>query len=541
MPAKEILFTEEARAAITRGVNILADAVKVTLGPKGRNVVIERPFGSPLITKDGVTVAKEIDLDEKFENLGAQMVREVASKTNEDAGDGTTTATVLAQALYREGIKVVSAGLNPIQLKRGMDLALAEAIGVIRKISRPANGREELQNIATISANQDVDTGKLLADAIEKVGAAGVITVEESKSAETKLEFVEGMEFDRGYISPYFATNPDKMIAELDDCLILLSEKKLSNLREMLPLLEAVIQSARPILLLAEDIDGEALAALVVNKLRGSLKVAAVKAPAFGDRRKEILQDLAVLTGGTVVAEDTGTKIEALGIEQLGTAKRVVITKDKTTIINGGGTKRAIEDRVKLIRAQIERSESDYDTEKLKERLAKLTGGVAVVQVGAATEMEMKEKKYRVEDALHATRAAAEEGIVPGGGTALLRVYAALANFKVSEPEQQAGVEIFRRALTEPLKQIASNAGLNGEVIVHEVLSKNQDGYGFNAQTETYEDLLKAGVIDPAKVVRCALQNATSIASILLTTEALIVEKKTKSTEGHHHHDHPHG
>ncbi len=541
MPAKEILFTEEARAAITRGVNILADAVKVTLGPKGRNVVIERPFGGPLITKDGVTVAKEIDLDEKFENLGAQMVREVASKTNEDAGDGTTTATVLAQALYREGIKVVSAGLNPIQLKRGMDLALAEAIGVIRKISRPANGREELQNIATISANQDVDTGKLLADAIEKVGAAGVITVEESKSAETKLEFVEGMEFDRGYISPYFATNPDKMIAELDDCLILLSEKKLSNLREMLPLLEAVIQTARPILLLAEDIDGEALAALVVNKLRGSLKVAAVKAPAFGDRRKEILQDLAVLTGGTVVAEDTGTKIEALGIEKLGTAKRVVITKDKTTIINGGGTKKAIEDRVKLIRAQIERSESDYDTEKPKERLAKLTGGVAVVQVGAATEMEMKEKKYRVEDALHATRAAAEEGIVPGGGTALLRVYAALANFKVSEPEQQAGVEIFRRALTEPLKQIASNAGLNGEVIVHEVLSKNQEGYGFNAQTETYEDLLKAGVIDPAKVVRCALQNATSIASILLTTEALIVEKKTKSTEGHHHHDHSHG
>jgi chaperonin GroEL len=540
MSAKEILFTEEARAAITRGVNILTDAVKVTLGPKGRNVVIERPFGGPLITKDGVTVAKEIDLDEKFENLGAQMVREVASKTNEDAGDGTTTATVLAQALYREGIKVVSAGLNPIQLKRGMDLALTEAVAVIRKISRPANGREELQNIATISANQDVDTGKLLADAIEKVGAAGVITVEESKSAETKLEFVEGMEFDRGYISPYFATNPDKMIAELDDCLILLSEKKLSNLREMLPLLEAVIQTSRPILLLAEDIDGEALAALVVNKLRGSLKVAAVKAPAFGDRRKEILQDLAVLTGGTVVADDTGTKIEALGIEQLGTAKRVVITKDKTTIINGGGTKKAIEDRVKLIRAQIERSQSDYDTEKLKERLAKLTGGVAVVQVGAATEMEMKEKKYRVEDALHATRAAAEEGIVPGGGTALLRVYAALANFKVSEPEQQAGVEIFRRSLTEPLKQIASNAGLNGEVIVHEVLSKNQEGYGFNAQTEKYEDLLKSGVIDPAKVVRCALQNATSIASILLTTEALIVEKKTKSTEGHHH-DHSHG
>jgi chaperonin GroEL len=541
MPAKEILFTEEARAAITRGVNILADAVKVTLGPKGRNVVIERPFGGPLITKDGVTVAKEIDLDEKFENLGAQMVREVASKTNEDAGDGTTTATVLAQALYREGVKVVSAGLNPIQLKRGMDLALAEAIGVIRKISRPANGREELQNIATISANQDVDTGKLLADAIEKVGAAGVITVEESKSAETKLEFVEGMEFDRGYISPYFATNPDKMITELDDCLILLSEKKLSNLREMLPLLEAVIQTSRPILLLAEDIDGEALAALVVNKLRGSLKVAAVKAPAFGDRRKEILQDLAVLTGGTVVAEDTGIKIETLGIEQLGTAKRVVITKDKTTIINGGGAKKAIEDRVKLIRAQIERSESDYDTEKLKERLAKLTGGVAVVQVGAATEMEMKEKKYRVEDALHATRAAAEEGIVPGGGTALLRVYAALANFKVPEAEQQAGVEIFRRALTEPLKQIASNAGLNGEVIVHEVLSKNQEGYGFNAQTEKYEDLLKSGVIDPAKVVRCALQNATSIASILLTTEALIVEKKTKSSEGHHGHDHSHG
>jgi len=422
-----------------------------------------------------------------------------------------------------------------------MDLALIEAVGVIRKISRPAKGREELQNIATISANQDVDTGKLLADAIEKVGAAGVITVEESKSAETKLEFVEGMEFDRGYISPYFATNPDKMIAELEDCLILLSEKKLSNLREMLPLLEAVIQTARPILLLAEDIDGEALAALVVNKLRGSLKVVAVKAPAFGDRRKEILQDLAVLTGGTVVAEDTGTKIEAMGIEQLGSAKRVVITKDKTTIINGGGTKKAIEDRVKLIRAQIERSESDYDTEKLKERLAKLTGGVAVVQVGAATEMEMKEKKYRVEDALHATRAAAEEGIVPGGGTALLRVYAALENFKVSEPEQQAGVEIFRRALTEPLKQIASNAGLNGEVIVHEVLSKNQEGFGFNAQTEKYEDLLKAGVIDPAKVVRCALQNATSIASILLTTEALIVEKKTKSSTEGHHHDHSHG
>ena len=349
------------------------------------------------------------------------------------------------------------------------------------------------------------------------------------------------MEFDRGYISPYFATNPDKMIAELEDCLILLSEKKLSNLREMLPLLEAVIQTARPILLLAEDIDGEALAALVVNKLRGSLKVVAVKAPAFGDRRKEILQDLAVLTGGTVVAEDTGTKIEAMGIEQLGSAKRVVITKDKTTIINGGGTKKAIEDRVKLIRAQIERSESDYDTEKLKERLAKLTGGVAVVQVGAATEMEMKEKKYRVEDALHATRAAAEEGIVPGGGTALLRVYAALENFKVSEPEQQAGVEIFRRALTEPLKQIASNAGLNGEVIVHEVLSKNQEGFGFNAQTEKYEDLLKAGVIDPAKVVRCALQNATSIASILLTTEALIVEKKTKSSTEGHHHDHSHG
>lgn len=540
MPAKEIIFTEEARSAIARGVNMLADAVKVTLGPKGRHVVIERSFGSPLITKDGVTVAKEIELGDKFENLGAQMVREVASKTNEDAGDGTTTATVLAQAIYREGVKVVAAGQNPILLKRGIDQAVVRAIEIISKLSRPAKGREELQNIATISANQDKEIGAILADAVERVGSGGVITVEESKSAETKLEVVEGMEFDRGYISPYFATNAEKMVAELDDPYILLSEKKLSSLRELVPVLEAVVQTGQPLLLICEDIEGEALAALVVNKLRGSLKVCAVKAPAFGDRRKEMLQDLGILTQATVVTDDTGVKLESLTLQDLGRAKRVTINKDKTTIVGGSGKKQDIDARAQLIRAQIEKSESDYDKEKLKERLAKLTSGVAVVQVGAATELEMREKKYRVEDALNATRAAAEEGIVAGGGTALARAYEGLKGFKLEDPDQQAGVEILRRALCEPLKQIAANAGLDGSVVVHEVLAKNSDTFGFNAATETYEDLVKAGVIDPAKVVRCALQNAASVASILLTTEALIVEKpKSKEpSEGHHGHSH---
>jgi chaperonin GroEL len=531
MSAKELRFSEDARSAILNGVNVLANAVKVTLGPKGRNVVIERSFGAPNITKDGVTVAKEIELADKFENMGAQMVREVASKTNDDAGDGTTTATVLAQAIYREGAKIVAAGHNPMELKRGIDKAVEAVIAEVKKISKPIKDQKEVAQVGTISSNNDANIGKIIAEAMEKVGKEGVITVEESKTAETTLEVVEGMQFDRGYLSPYFVTNPEKMVAAIDSPYILIYDKKISGMKDLLPILEKVVQRSKPLVIIAEEIEGEALATLVVNKLRGTLQVAAVKAPGFGDRRKEMLQDIATLTGGTVISEEMGHKLETAKLEDLGQAKKITIDKDNTTIVDGAGKKADVEARVKQIRAQVEETTSDYDREKLQERLAKLVGGVAVVNVGAATEVEMKEKKARVEDALNATRAAVEEGIVPGGGTALLRAGKVLeALSKGLSPEQQAGVNIIRRALEEPLRLISGNAGHEGSIVVDKVINNTNPNFGFNALTEKYEDLILAGVIDPAKVVRCALQNAASVASLMLTTETLIAEKPKRES-----------
>jgi chaperonin GroEL len=528
MSAKELKFSQEARNLILNGVNILADAVKVTLGPKGRNVVIEKSFGAPNITKDGVTVAKEIELSDKFENMGAQMVREVASKTNDDAGDGTTTATVLAQAIFREGAKIVAAGLNPMDVKRGIDKAVEAVITELKKIAKPIKDQKEIAQVGTISANNDTTIGTIIAQAMEKVGKEGVITVEESKTSETTLDVVEGMQFDRGYLSPYFVTNPDKMEAILDNPYILIFDKKISNMKDLLPTLEKVVQKNKPLLIIAEEVEGEALATLVVNKLRGTIHVAAVKAPGFGDRRKEMLQDLAVLTGGTVISEDLGHKLEAVKLEDLGSARKVTIDKDNTTIVDGAGKKGDVDSRVKTIRAQIAETSSDYDREKMQERLAKLHGGVAVINVGAATEVEMKEKKARVEDALNATRAAVEEGIVPGGGTALLRASKVLDTMKGVNAEQQAGINIVKRAIEEPIRQIAFNAGLEGSIVVDRVINNTNPSFGFNALTEVYEDLILAGVIDPAKVSRCALQNAASVASLMLTTETLIAEKPKK-------------
>jgi chaperonin GroEL len=538
MSAKELKFSQEARNLILNGVNILADAVKVTLGPKGRNVVIEKSFGAPNITKDGVTVAKEIELSDKFENMGAQMVREVASKTNDDAGDGTTTATVLAQAIFREGAKIVAAGLNPMDVKRGIDKAVEAVIAELKKIAKPIKDQKEIAQVGTISANNDTTIGTIIAQAMEKVGKEGVITVEESKTSETTLDVVEGMQFDRGYLSPYFVTNPDKMEAILDNPYILIFDKKISNMKDLLPTLEKVVQKNKPLLIIAEEVEGEALATLVVNKLRGTIHVAAVKAPGFGDRRKEMLQDLAVLTGATVISEDLGHKLEAVKLEDLGSARKVSIDKDNTTIVDGAGKKADVDGRVKTIRAQIAETSSDYDREKLQERLAKLHGGVAVINVGAATEVEMKEKKARVEDALNATRAAVEEGIVPGGGTALLRASKVLDTLKGVNPEQQAGINIVKRAIEEPLRQIAFNAGLEGSIVVDRVINNTNASFGFNALTEVYEDLIAAGVIDPAKVSRCALQNAASVASLMLTTETLIAEKPKKDMPMPGGHDH---
>ena len=521
--AKEIRYDVKAREALVRGVNTLADAVKVTLGPKGRNVVLEKSFGSPNITKDGVTVAKEIELGDKFENMGAQMVREVASKTSDVAGDGTTTATILAQSIYNEGVKLVAAGNNPMAIKRGLDKAVQAVVEELKSISKPTKDQKEIAQVGTISANNDATIGNIIADAMAKVGKEGVITVEEAKSMETTLEVVEGMQFDRGYISPYFVTDPEKMTCTLEDALILIYEKKISNMKDLLPLLEQVARMNRPLLIIAEDVEGEALATLVVNKLRGTLRVAAVKAPGFGDRRKEMLKDIAVLTGGQVISEDIGLKLESVTVKDLGSAKRVNIDKDNTTIVEGAGSRAELEGRIKVIRAQIEETTSDYDREKLQERLAKLVGGVAVINVGAATETEMKEKKARVEDALNATRAAVEEGIVPGGGVALIRCQPALKKMKL-EGEEQLGVAILSRAIEEPLRQIANNAGHEGSVVVEKVKA-GKGGMGFNADTGEYEDLLKAGIIDPTKVTRFALQNAASVAGLLLTTEAMVAEK----------------
>jgi chaperonin GroEL len=522
--AKQIVYSESARHALLRGVNQLADAVKVTLGPKGRNVVLDKKFGSPTITKDGVTVAKEIDLKDPLENLGARMVREVASKTSDIAGDGTTTATVLSQAIIREGSKNVAAGANPMALKRGIDRAVEAVVEELKTLSRPVSGNMVAQ-VGTISANSDETIGRIIAEAMEKVGKDGVITVEEAKTMETSLEVVEGMQFDRGYLSPYFVTDPERMEAALENPVILIHEKKISSLKDMLPVLEKVAQSGQPLLVIAEDVEGEALATLVVNKLRGTLKVAAVKAPGFGDRRKAMLEDIAVLTGGKAITEDLGIKLENLSLQDLGRAKKVTIDKDNTTIVEGAGTRKAIEGRVKQIRTQIEETTSDYDREKLQERLAKLVGGVAVIKVGAATESEMKEKKARVEDAMHATKAAVEEGIVPGGGVALLRASATLDKLaKDFDEDQRLGVEIIRRACEEPVRWIAQNAGLEGSIVAAKVREAKDRDFGFNAATETYEDLVKAGVIDPTKVVRSALQNAASIAGLLLTTEALVSE-----------------
>ncbi len=522
--AKQIVYSESARHALLRGVNQLADAVKVTLGPKGRNVVLDKKFGSPTITKDGVSVAKEIDLKDPVENLGARMVREVASKTSDIAGDGTTTATVLAQAIIREGSKNVAAGANPMSLKRGIDKAVEAVTAELKALSRPVSGNMVAQ-VGTISANSDPTIGTIIAEAMEKVGKDGVITVEEARTMETSLDVVEGMQFDRGYLSPYFVTDPERMEVVLESPVILIHEKKIASLKDMLPVLEKVAQSGQPLLVIAEDVEGEALATLVVNKLRGTLKVAAVKAPGFGDRRKAMLEDIAVLTGGKAITEDLGIKLENLSIQDLGRAKKVTIDKDNTTIVEGAGTRKAIEGRVKQIRTQIEETTSDYDREKLQERLAKLVGGVAVIKVGAATESEMKEKKARVEDAMHATKAAVEEGIVPGGGVALLRASAGLDTVaKTLDEDQRLGVEIIRRACEEPIRWIAQNAGLEGSIVAGKVREAKEQDFGFNAATETYEDLVKAGVIDPAKVVRSALQNAGSIAGLLLTTEALVSE-----------------
>ncbi|MDW8246037.1 MAG: chaperonin GroEL [Sandaracinaceae bacterium] len=540
MAAKTIIYNQNAQAKILAGVDALANAVKVTLGPRGRNVILEKSFGAPKVTKDGVTVAKEIELKDKFENMGAQMVREVASKTADVAGDGTTTATVLAQAIYREGVKMVSAGHDPMAIKRGIDKAVDVLVAELKKLSRQVKDHKEIAQVGTISANGDRSIGELLAQAMEKVGKEGVITVEEAKGLETTLEVVEGMQFDRGYLSPYFVTDPEKMEAILEDPYILFCEKKISNMRDMIPLLEAVARSGKPLLIVAEDVEGEALATLVVNHLRGTFKCAAVKAPGFGDRRKEMLKDMAILTGGQVVTDELGIKLENVSLSDLGRAERVKITKDHTTIVGGRGDKKAIQGRMDQIRKQIQETTSDYDREKLQERLAKLAGGVAVIKVGAATEVELKEKKDRVDDALHSTRAAVEEGIVPGGGVALIRVQPAMDRLLAELPEdEKVGVRIVRRAIEEPLRQIAENAGYEGSVVVDKVRN-GKDGFGFNAATETFEDLMEAGVIDPTKVVRAALTNAASVASLLLTTEAMVAElpKKEKSTSpSTHEHD----
>jgi chaperonin GroEL len=528
MAAKDVKFSQDARERMLRGVDILANAVKVTLGPKGRNVVIEKSFGAPRITKDGVTVAKEIELEDKFENMGAQMLREVASKTADLAGDGTTTATVLAQAIVREGAKSVAAGANPMDLKRGIDLAVQAVVDELKAKSKKVTSNDEIAQVGTISANGDVEIGAKIAEAMKKVGNEGVITVEESKSLETELDVVEGMQFDRGYLSPYFITNAEKMIAELESPYILIHEKKLSGLQAMLPVLEAVVQTGKPLLIIAEDVEGEALATLVVNKLRGGLKVAAVKAPGFGDRRKAMLEDIAILTGGTVISEDLGIKLETVTIDMLGRAKRVTIDKENTTVVDGSGKKADIEGRVKQIKAQIEETTSDYDREKLQERLAKLAGGVAVIKVGGATEVEVKERKDRVDDALHATRAAVEEGVVPGGGVALLRAIKALESLKSENEDQKVGISIVRKALQSPARQIFQNAGEDGSVVAGKILENSKYNFGFNAQTGVYCDLIAEGVIDPTKVVRCALQDAASVAGLLITTEAMVADKPKK-------------
>jgi chaperonin GroEL len=526
MAAKELHFNTEARAALKRGIDQLAEAVKVTLGPKGRNVVIDKKFGAPTVTKDGVTVAKEIELSDPLENMGAQMVKEVATKTSDLAGDGTTTATVLAQAIFREGLKNVTAGVNPMALKRGIDKAVGVVIEELKKISVPTAGKKEIAQVGSISANNDPEIGNLIAEAMEKVGKDGVITVEEARGLETTLETVEGMQFDRGYLSPYFVTDPEKMEAVIEDGYILIHDKKISSMKDLLPILEKVAQLGKPLLIIAEDIEGEALATLVVNKLRGTLRVCAVKAPGFGDRRKAMLADVAVLTNGQVISEEVGFKLENAVVTDLGRAKRIVVDKDNTTIIDGAGDSDKIQGRIKEIRSAVEKSTSDYDKEKLQERLAKLAGGVAVINVGAATESEMKEKKARVEDALHATRAAVEEGIVPGGGVAFVRAQGALKTYKAGDAEEQIGVDIIRRAIEEPIRMIVQNAGGEGSIVIEKVRASKDSAYGYNALTDTYENLVQAGVIDPTKVTRTALQNAASIAGLLLTTEALIVEKK---------------
>jgi chaperonin GroEL len=524
MAAKEVKFSSDARDRMLRGVDVLASAVRVTLGPKGRNVVLDKSFGAPRITKDGVTVAKEIELEDKFENMGAQMVREVAQKTNDNAGDGTTTATVLAHAIVREGAKAVAAGMNPMDLKRGIDTAVQAVIKDIEKRAKKVGSSAEVAQVGTISANGDATIGKMIAQAMQKVGNEGVITVEEAKALETDVEIVEGMQFDRGYLSPYFITNAEKMVAELEDAYVLLHEKKLSALQAMLPVLEAVVQSGKPLLIVAEDIEGEALATLVVNKLRGGLKIAAVKAPGFGDRRKAMLEDIAILTGGQLISEDLGIKLESVTLQMLGRAKKVIIEKEKTTVVDGAGKKKDIEARVAQIKAQIEETTSDYDREKLQERLAKLAGGVAVIRVGGATEVEVKEKKDRVDDALNATRAAVEEGIVPGGGVALLRAKKAVGKLTNDNPDVQAGINIVLKAIEAPLRQIAENSGVEGSIVVGKIMDSKSETYGFDAQSETYVDLVEKGIIDPAKVVRRALQDAASVAGLLVTTEAMVAE-----------------
>ena len=528
MAAKEVKFSTDARDRMLKGVDILADAVKVTLGPKGRNVVIDKAFGAPRITKDGVTVAKEIELTDKFENMGAQMVKEVASKTNDEAGDGTTTATVLAQAIVREGTKAVAAGMNPMDLKRGVDMAVEAVVSDVKSASKKVKTSDEIAQVGTISANGDASIGKMIAEAMQKVGNEGVIEVEEAKGLDTDVTVVEGMQFDRGYTSPYFITNADKMTCDMENPFILIHEKKLSTLQPLLPVLESVVQASRPLIIIAEDIEGEALATLVVNKLRGGLKVAAVKAPGFGDRRKAMLEDIAILTNGQVISEDIGIKLENVGLEMLGTAKKVVITKDDTTVVDGAGKKKDIEARCSQIRAQIEETSSDYDREKLQERLAKLAGGVAVINVGGATEIEVKEKRDRVDDALHATRAAVEEGVVPGGGTALLYAVNSLKKLQPENNDQQVGIDIVRRALQAPVRQIAENAGFDGAVVAGKLLEGKTKTQGFNAQSGEYVDMLKAGIIDPTKVVRTALQDASSVAGLLITTEAMVAEKPEK-------------
>ena len=532
MSAKDVKFDTDARNRMLKGVNVLADAVKVTLGPKGRNVVLDKSFGAPRITKDGVSVAKEIELEDKFENMGAQMVKEVAQRTNDEAGDGTTTATVLAQAIVKEGMKSVAAGMNPMDLKRGIDMATAAVVAAIKAAAREVKDSDEVAQVGTISANGEAEIGKQIADAMQRVGNEGVITVEENKGLETETDVVEGMQFDRGYLSPYFVTNPDKMIAELDDCMILLHEKKLSSLQPMVPLLESVIQSQKPLLIIAEDVEGEALATLVVNKLRGGLKIAAVKAPGFGDRRKAMLQDIAILTGGQVISEDLGMKLENVTMDMLGTAKKVSITKDETTVVDGAGDKAEIEARVTQIRAQIEETSSDYDREKLQERVAKLAGGVAVIRVGGMTEVEVKERKDRVDDALNATRAAVQEGVVVGGGVALVQGGKALDGMEGANADQNAGIAIVRRAIEAPLRQIAENAGVDGAVVAGKIRESNDTAFGFNAQTEEYGDLFAFGVIDPAKVVRTALEDAASVAGLLITTEAMVADKPAKEGAG---------